>query len=108
MTEFAPGAADVNHLSPPFESERGLFLGRREGSRSQPEARASDRWRQNIPQFNPTTVRRRDRGGRSHGRWIVIQRELLASPTAQLHVGQFTVVRRKQSHPDFKGGFCSF
>jgi hypothetical protein len=27
MTELAPRAADANHLSPPFESECGLFLG---------------------------------------------------------------------------------
>jgi len=27
MTGLALRAADANHLSPPFESERGLFLG---------------------------------------------------------------------------------
>ena len=64
MTELAPRAADANHLSPPFESECGLFLGGGKGHARSRRRELSTAGGKISPY--PSTARRRDRGGRSH------------------------------------------
>jgi len=82
MTEFAPRAADVKHLSPPFESECGLFWGA--GGVTLAAGGASFR---PLAAKYPTT--QPNHCPSAGPRWAEPCDVLAASPTAELHVRQF-------------------